>query len=120
MNEDIQCITAMFFTKPHYKTIRIRDNGDCIRQIKYKQEDIQAVVNPIYENILTVIPPTFLSEENFESYDILCEAIKKYKTKIKKLKQENKRILSESKIFRKHKVFLKIGKWFIGKELNHE
>lgn len=144
---EINDITSMFFTKPHFKTIKIeKKNIICYRQIRYKGKNIQAIVDPIHNIIETIIPDFIIWEDHFEGYDLLCEKIRilNFKIKkliilekennnikkieIKKLKKENNNIkevtitnlkkkIMNIKKIRIKKLF-KIGSYFIGKELN--
>jgi len=105
-DEHIKAITSMFFHKPHFRTIEVTKKGSCIRQIRYKENDIQALINPIAKVIITIIPNTVIWQGNFEWYDKMCETIRQLKKAIKQ-KNNTKPI----------KKILKFGKFFIGEEI---
>lgn len=109
---DIKAITGLFFNKPHFKTIQINPDGTCIRQIRYKEKDIQAVVEPIRDVIKTILPNTIIWQGKFDGYDYLCEQFKKLLDKTKKLIIDN----SHYKEIEIKRIF-QIGKYFIGKEM---
>jgi hypothetical protein len=110
---DVNNIKKRFFTKPHYNTIALRESMKCIRQIKYKGNEIQAVVDPVNHRIITILPSFVHWEGEYTSFDLLCVHTRKILIENKRLKKENKKLKNKPKI----KKYLQINKWFIGKEI---
>jgi len=104
-NQEIKTIKALFFKQPHFKTIRINEDTTCIRQVKYKGCNIQAIVNPIKQVIITILPDGIEWDTWYPGFDLLCE-------KYRELAKRKKLI----KTVKKFKKLIKIGKLFIGWE----
>ena len=110
-NEHFSAIIGLFFHRPHYRTIKINENGTCIRQIRYKEKDIQAVINPIKNVIITILPNFIIWQEDFKGYDFLCEKFREVLKFMNVLKGKQPIIKKQ-----KYKKYIQIGKWFVGKE----